>query len=392
MRKIAERPLSRALKIYQNLAIGFVIVACLILSGVIYLSISRVSIVIIPKPQLLKVSGNVKILPLPSQAGEISGAVYSATFSASERFPLSAEGGTAVEGNAHGEVSLINNTTQAQPLVQNTRVVAESGVIFRLEEYVTVPANGQLVAKVKADIVGIEGEIPPSKFIIPGLPKGLQDKIYAVSLTVMTGGVSYVRPLTGADLLHAKEVLSKKLLEQGITAGRSAIADTVTYDGLVSGITTTKEIWSAKEGETVGEISLELTEEINLVFYNVVDLANYAERELAAQVPAGFRVTVVNRGDLSTKFVEVKDGGSAAIVYVNLNGQAVLSEDAQVLSKDRFVGRAPHEVKTLLKASEAIESAELLFTPFWIKRVPTLEDHISIEIRDPNEAEVVLPE
>ena len=81
---------------------------------------------------------------------------------------------------------------------------------------------------------------------------------------------------------------------------------------------------------------------------------------------------------ITVKSADVKNAVATLGVY--LEGKALISEDSQVLNKDRFVGRAPNEVLTLLRASEAVKDASVSFTPFWLERVPTLKDHIKIII------------
>jgi hypothetical protein len=82
---------------------------------------------------------------------------------------------------------------------------------------------------------------------------------------------------------------------------------------------------------------------------------------------------------------EIDITNAEAVISVYLDGLSIISEDAQTLDKDRFVGRAPHEVLTLLRASEAIQDVSVTFTPFWLKRVPTLQDHIKIIIEEPKQ-------
>ncbi len=101
-----------------------------------------------------------------------------------------------------------------------------------------------------------------------------------------------------------------------------------------------------------------------------------------SRVPEGYVAENVSTDavQMSVKNADVKHG--SATLGVSLEGKAIISQDSQILNKDRFVGRAPNEVLTLLRASDAVKDASVGFTPFWLERVPTLKDHITIVVKD----------
>jgi type IV pilus assembly protein PilM len=142
---------------------------------------------------------------------------------------------------ATGIVTLYNTSQTAQSLVATTRLISETGVLFRLTDPVTVPANGSVDAAVYADQPGASGNIPTSRFTIPGLPSARQEEVYAESSESMTGGVETVGVLGEADVAQAKLVAMERVradlgtfLESELVAGerwlpglvRIAVTDT----------------------------------------------------------------------------------------------------------------------------------------------------------------------
>lgn len=379
-----RKPLSRSLRMYQHIAVAFVVITFLLLLCVLYLSVSRATIRVVADPKVIDVEADIDVVAEPGEEDQVAGVVVEKTLEKQRVFTLPSEGATPVEEKASGYVTLINETAKDQQLVQNTRLISQEGVLFRIQNYVVVPAGGQVEVFAKADAAGKSGEIGASKFTIPGLNTTLQTQIYGVSVAPMTGGVQYVRVLTQQDIDTAVAALSEEILaeaKQELSTG----VDRARFDGESYEVATVSQSADAAAGEEVGSFSLTLRQKVTAVYYPKSEVQSYAERLLAQQVPDGFRVSLVNYSTMRTEVEEIDTANAEAAISVYLDGLSIISEDAQTLDKDRFVGRAPHEVLTLLRASEAIQDVSVTFTPFWLKRVPTLQDHIKIVIEEPKE-------
>ncbi len=381
--RAVRKPLSRQLRLYQHIAVGFVVVTFLLLLGVLYLSVSRATIRITPRAESVSTTVSIEVSPNPNE-GQVAGISKTTTLEKSRVFALGAENATPVEGKASGYVTLVNESANAQPLVVNTRLLSDGGVLFRIQEYVTVPSNSEIQVLALADQPGKGGEIGPAKFTIPGLPVSLQESIYAVSTEAMTGGVQYVRAINQDDIDNAiteleTEILveSKAVLGQGIDR---ALYDSeeINVDIVSSGVT-------VAVGQEVGSFTATAKANVEAVWYNEEQLLGLAGAELASEVSDGFKLFSLNEDGAEISVGDLDAASGSATLVVVIKGISIIAETAPSLDKDRFVGRAPHEVLTLLRASEAVEEASLSFTPFWLKRVPTLKDHIKIIIEKPKE-------
>jgi hypothetical protein len=377
-----KKPLSRSLRLYQRIAVAFVVVTFLLLLTVLYLSVSRATIKIVANPKVVSVNAVADIVTTPDEEGEISGAVALKRFEKSQTFTLPQEGATAVEAKAAGTVTIINESGSAQPLVATTRVLADNGVLFRLDKAVTVPAGGKVTASVKADVAGKSGEIGPSHFIIPGLNATLQQKIYATSDSPMVGGVQFVRSLTEKDVSDAVTTLTEQILTEAKTALSEGVDRTV-FDGESYFPNVVTKTTSVPVGTETGTFSLTLGADVSAVFYNKELVETYGNSLLRKRLPEGYELIKENTEGMQVKVEAIDTKNKEARISVYLDGTSRISEEAPSLAKDRFVGRAPNEVLTLLRSNEAVQDVSVTFTPFWLKRVPTLKDHIKIQIEDP---------
>lgn len=373
------QPLSRSLKVYQRIAVAFVFMTFFLLLAVLYLSISRATITIIPNPRVISVDAEVNAVPNPTREGELSGVVVKQTFEKQEVIVLPEDGATPTEEKAGGSVTIINESNASQALVATTRLLSKDGVLFRIDSAVNVPAKGQIDVVAHADVSGLSGEIGPTQFTIPGLPESMQKMIYAVSVESMKGGISYKRTLSQKDIDDAVSSVSNALFEQAKSTMSQSIDRTVFTGDSYTMIIKSQGVDAAVGTET-GSFTVSISIDVTAVYYDANAVKKYALSQLYARIPEGYAAEGVSMDavQMTVKEADVKSGTATLGVY--LEGKAILSEDSQVVNKDRFVGRAPNEVLTLLRASDAVKDASVSFTPFWLERIPTLKDHIEIEI------------
>jgi hypothetical protein len=364
--------------LYQRIAVAFVGVTFLLLLAVLYLSVSRATIKIVANPKLITVNAVADVIASPTQDGQIAGLVKEKQFDTAKTFTLPSAGAQAVEAKASGVVTITNAGGAPQALIATTRLLSEGGVLFRLDKAVTVPANGKADATVHADLPGKNGEIGPSKFTIPGLNATLQQKITGMSVNPMVGGVQYVRSLTDKDVSDAVASLTKDILASDFGNG---------VDPALNGTSITTELISQKTdapvGTQTGTFTLTLSLKVTTVFYQADLVKTYTQNLFAKRIPEGYESTKVNLDGMQVKVESADPKTGEARLSIYLDGSARLSLESSVLSKDRFVGRSPGEVLTLLKSNEGVREVTVSFTPFWLKRIPNLKDHIKIVIEDP---------
>ncbi len=382
-KKLKEVHLSRSLRIYQKASVAFVIFSFFLLLAVLYLSVSRATIHIEPVPIAKAVTVPFVVTPNPQLEGEISGYVLSKTKTKSQVFTISEEGAIRVEAKARGFVTLVNETGSPQPLVATTRLLSPDQVLFRLDEGTTVPAKGEVVVAVTADKIGADGNIPATQFTIPGLPASLQKSIYGVSLEAMVGGVEYQRAITEDDLAQAKSVLESALVEE-LKAELRGLVPSETFSGDTYQITIKDSATTIKPGDVVGAIPVKLTAEVTGIYYDRASITDFVEQALFSSVEDGYMLAFANLETISATIKGVDAVNERATIEVALDGVARIDSDNPLFERDRFVGKPEKEVLAILEANKEIERATIAFSPFWIKRMPTLKDHIELRIKEPS--------
>jgi hypothetical protein len=69
-----------------------------------------------------------------------------------------------------------------------------------------------------------------------------------------------------------------------------------------------------------------------------------------------------------------------ANIKIHAEGETLLKEDAEILNKENLSGLSARGVELYLKSNDAIEDVQITLSPFWVKSVPKMIDHITIEI------------
>lgn len=363
---------------YERIAVAFVVLTVVLLLGILYLSVARATIRVEVKPRPLAVTATADVTATGGEAS-LAGAVKDMTLERSRVFTLPGEGATAVPEKAFGQVTIKNETGTTQPLVATTRVLSESGILFRLVRGTTVPARGEVTVDVQADVPGKAGEIGPSRFTIPGLNTTLQQSIYAVSTQPMQGGVQYVRTLTEEDIASAVAELTEAVRAEALATLQQGI-DPEMYSGTALTLQEVSRATSVPVGTATGSFELKLEFTVQFVAFQEKAVQERGVVLLNEQVPEGFGLDAASVQSGRVKVLSMDAARQTARIALDVTGNAYMEQRAEALRPGRFLGRSPAEVQTLLTSVEDVAGVTLSFMPFWLKRVPTLEDHVSMVI------------
>lgn len=211
---------------------------------------------------------------------------------------------------ATGTVVLTNRTDVDQPLVATTRLLSAGGVLFRLRDSVVVPANGSTEAAVYAAEAGASGNVPPTSFVVPGLPTALQESVYAESAAPMTGGVARVGVLTQADVDAAIATAT----EEAAQSVQAVLSDLIGADETVRPELTRTSLVSYSMSDEVGS---EVARATVTAVYRVDALA-YRPSDLLAAVAAdaGSGLSAEVR-DLRARSFDPDQGSASVSVFGN---------------------------------------------------------------------------
>ena len=282
-------------------------------------------------------------------------------------------GGTKAEG----EITILNKTATIQQLVSNTRFRSEKGKQFRLNESVTVTANGSINAKITAEAIGTDYNIPAGKLTIPGFedtPTKIESIYGELKEDLKNGVIEDGTSVTNEDIDKARVDLQKKLTEvvnSQVTEkdGLKALAmqsklNNIEYEGLPT------------DGEGIRSFNVKASSSLSGVFYKEEDLDKVIQALLKTQVLESQEL-----GDIDIRFdkqQEFPDKKAVKIrIYVDYKIQSKFDKD-KIINNIRL--KTVSQSKSYLENLDNVDTVDLKLTPNFSPILPVLTSRISINI------------
>lgn len=373
------RKKASSLPLYRNIAVSFSALTLLLIATILYFSIARATIVVTPRVQTFPVTAALTIAREPVAGGNaVLGSVFTKEVKQEGTFPTSVV--REEDAKASGKVQITNTTGSAQTLVATTRFLTPEKILFRLKETVVAPARGSVAGTLVADVAGATGDVAPTRFTIPGLRPELQEKIYGETNTPITGGRRAIARVTQSDIDTARKALAAQIE----TAIRSDVALTMTdRPYFVLQFTPTASTLSQKLGAEAKEFSLTLTERVQGVVLSEKTLYEWLVNHMKSTLADDQRLlpfTVDGIGATVTA-QNVVDG--TARLLITTEGKSLVRATSPLFDHARFIGRTPEEVRALLLQHGGVADVKVKLTPFFIRRLPRLPDHIGVQVKEP---------
>ncbi|MEK9158798.1 MAG: hypothetical protein AAB673_02255, partial [Patescibacteria group bacterium] len=353
----AEEYFSPTPHFYRTIALGFVAVSVVVIFLVLYLTGNRATIDLTLKERTVKADSLVNLVPKLEEGAtdQIEGWVLELSVKGEKKFAVSEGKESPVA--ATGQVTIYNKTARDQKLVATTRLLS-GDTLFRLKRGVTAPAKGQVIAEVYADKPGKEGEIGPSKFVIPGLSEILQKNIYAESEAAMSGGTKFINALTDEEIKKAQEDLIGQLFAEGKLKLQALASSSKTYDGRVFTYYQPIMKTEAKAGQEISEFKLSGGLNVVGLFYKSADLnkimlanlhSNLMDEEKIIGEPSRPSVEV-SKYDLKAKTAELR---------VTEEAQSRVTYSKDLLDNNRLLGQKKAAAEEYLKSLSWIDRVEI---------------------------------
>lgn len=374
---------------YKKIALSFIVLTGILVLLAIYFVLSRAEITISIAKEPVSIDFVADLVEIaegeigPSAVipGELSipGKLIETTVSGSKEYE--ATGKKVVDVEVGGKVTIFNNYSKDQPLVATTRLLSPEGILFRTKKRVDVPAGGKVEVEVYADPPNdAAAKLGPSRFTIPGLWVGLQDKIYGQSFEPMHGGKQEVKFVTQTDLENAYNDLTQMLSNQVM----DMLKKEMPAAGEIFGKIMIKEINEKRSSLGAGEIGNKFTVHLKLKVVGVAfyrrDLESLAVRQLEAKVPEGKELLNVDYNALTFLIEKYDLKSREANIRVHLDGEMAMRVDNPIFSTNKFIGLSKEKIIQYLSTYPEIERITIKFSPFWVKKVPQLKNNVKIII------------
>ncbi|MFH1089727.1 MAG: hypothetical protein V1716_04875 [Candidatus Uhrbacteria bacterium] len=379
-------PPNPSLRLYRRIAGSFIAVVVILLATVVLLSTTKAIIRVTPQPRTVEASFLVDVIKEGTAEGKILGTAVEQTFEQSKTFPVIGVEQKEVLAKSGGTIKIINNSSKTQPLVATTRLLSSSGVLFRLDKGVTVPAGGSVDAAVHADQDGPIGDIEPDKFTIPGLSTSLQSSIYGESSTAMAGGRRMVSVVSqeeiDGDVVKLTDEVTAFAQEQLQTQFGTG------FGGQVFSSEILLENSDTKSGEEKDSVTISLKIKVTGVFYGCGVLNDLVFAKLYESLEDGFifandNVDYQKAPDSCVADVEITQANAArgtAELRVTLKKDSIVSNTNVFLQPEVLVGKTSAEVKDyLVKAGLAKDVSVIIFPP-WNSKVPSMLDQVTVQV------------
>lgn len=373
---------NRSVGIYRKIALSFILLTAILLVVIFYFSFTKVTITLIPNQE--RVSNNLifdiydtENADSISSAG-IPGIVREIVIENTKEYP--ATGSNVIGKEVVGKVDIVNNYNKNQPLVASTRLLTPDGKLFRLKETINVPVGGIEGVDIYADVAKPEMAIGPTKFIIPGLWAGIQDKIYAQSNTDIVYRQKIKKYILESDIDNAEMDLKEELL----TSVKSKVNDIYkNYEQVIFKIDE-KSIESEadrKVDEEVDMFNVFMEAKVMVVAFNDETASRLAKNKFISSLPDNKELISFDDNNIIYSLSNYNSSESIASVNATFEGKASLKGGSNIIDVEKILGLNQKQLETYLGDMPEIAGFEIEFYPKFIRKVPKLVDKINIVIK-----------
>ena len=354
---------------YKTIAISFLVITIILLGVVVFITTKKATIEITAKEDTKQVSLSLSV----GENADIQGSVNSKLYEWSNKYYPT--GVKMIEAKSEGKIVVYNKQAKDQPLIINTRLLSTDGILFRMKERATIPANSQKEVEVYADVEGGSGDVLPTQFTIPGLSQTLQTLVYGESVNAMFGGVRKVGVL-GVDDLDAAKVLYKEQVKEAFLKelGLNSLGVALKID--IGKIKSDREI-----GEEVSEFILTGANRVVAVNYNPDKLQEIINNKVSGEIDKGAEKFLAVNNESRVELVSVNEETGIAEFSVYQEVLVTLDANADKLSIVNFAGKKKDEIERYVLALDHVTGVDVKFSPGWMVTAPSVADKIKIIVK-----------
>ncbi len=426
--------------LYRNIAYTFLGLTVLVVISVLWLSSVHATVAVHVKQEAVNLDGAVEIARQP-QSGKIGGRVMQSVFTQTQDFsipiststtdtqvtsspaaaPVAVPTPSSSDTNApllsdtviaRGTVRIVNNSAHAQTLVKTTRLLTADQKLYRIDRQVHILPGQEVSVEVHADKAGQVYAIGPSRFTIPGLFIDLQKYIYAVSdvaftatapsgafrdgtatpplaaaptttlpLVVPTTHLMGVPVVTQAIVNQDEQTLTQQVIDQARSVLASEVNDPKLDHVVVFAQPVDPPRSSAQPGEVTDHIRITIKLSVTAVFYPEQDMLSLVRDQLKNKIPDGREFLPLRAQDVKENLEAADPHAETATIHVVAQGTYQLATSSPSLDKSLVEGKTVDQALNILRSVPGVEDVQIHLSPGWIGKIPTVTDHIDIQVQ-----------
>jgi len=369
-----------------------IIIGIIGLGFVLYFVLPKAQVIIDPKKETIRfeteITADKDVDSVVVADNLIPGQVFQIEMDDSRKFPTTGE--KDVEERARGKIMVYNEYSSSdQTLVKTTRFLSKEGKIFRLIENTVIPGatieGGQIIAsskevEVEADEAGEVHNIGPSTFTIPGFkgsPK--YDAFRGESSEAMSGGAKgRMRVATQDDIDGAIEIVSLELKNKV----QEQFDKKVPEDLKLLEETHSLEIIESQSSLEADQPGKDFTVTIKARAWGLAfqeqDVLYLLEQNVVDKISDN-KTLIPSTINIDYKNTEADIAEGSAIFTCDVEANAAWQVDQEAM-KNELAGKKEVDVRKYLSSLNEIETAKVIFWPFWVKKIPKNQNKIKIII------------
>lgn len=366
---------------YIRFAIVFFVISMAILCTAWFLTWSGATIIVSAKTSSVKEQLTFDVRPgaTPSTDPQlvIPGMVTTTPITVTESFKSSGTGQS--RSDIVGEVTIVNTSSKDQILIATTRLASQDDpdkILVRLKNQVTAPANKSVTVAVYADNTESFEELKPMRFIIPGLWKPLQEKIYAQSHEILTSGGVNVSVVTADDIKNAQNLLKQEANTEAVEVfGNMIPRDQALWPKLVSSSITSVS-FDVKEGDAVPSFTGTMTAAVSVVSFDESQLVSLVRSKIRSG-SSEILLRDINPRSLSYELESVRSESST--VKADIEGDSITSDVSGLIDVVQLTGKSREEAMQILGQLREVEVNDIVLRPAWLTHLPSDPNRISVK-------------
>lgn len=352
----------------------------------------KATIEIFPKTEIiaidLPIKADVSLSDIILNQNKIPGQIIKIEKDQSMEF--NATGKQNTESKATGKIIIYNFFTppQSQALVKTTRFETLDGKIFRITNNIVVPAAkiengkttpGSIESEVVADAIGPEYNIGPSEFTIPGFKGSSKYNLFnAKSILSMQGGAKGDSIIATTEDIEKAKISVRETLLQAAKAElqEKLIQELASVDEAIT-VKITEENVSVAPNTPAEKFTVSAKASAMSFQFNEEDVDHLVTKSIEAKISKN-EIVFKN---LTKKYENVNADFASGIITFNVHAEQNIQSDFNVENiKKTFAGKNEDGVREYIINNDMVESAQISFWPFWVKKVPSNINRIKIII------------
>jgi len=397
--------------------ISLMVISLILLLTITYIALPGATVYLTPKSNVLKVTANVVLADYERNKAELDTrparqiASYTFTSKIDKVFTYQATGQEFQGSSAKGIVTVKNLSNSDWPLLPKTRFQTAEGLVFRIQNQVTVPAAkgvtaGTLNVEVTADPVdvfnqgiGQRGNLAqPTKFFLPALSADNQKRIYAESTEAFTGGISKAQKFISKQDIEAARAKMTSDLKASVPAELQSSIDKRNRSDKTN-LALLKDEYNLGdalviippnlEGQKLESFDVKGSMVASGVAYSKDELLNILKTELKLKKNPEKRLVKIDEDSITFKVADYDREAKKikitptiqGIEEFEVNPEKGNGERLIKTIKDHIVGKDTKEALNFIQNLPEIERVTINSWPAWAPNMPSVPDNIKIEIK-----------